>query len=336
MCAAVLLTSGRTVGAEERVIASIDSAGTRAIAVRAERAAGLDTSVLDRIRHLDGIEWAVAFSPAQDVYNTAFPGGTPTPIRLAFGDSWTPFGLSGDLPTGGDIAYASSPALASLGLDEPIGQVQVRDGSVGWAVGGRVVVPDYLAFLQPVLIAPQALDGPSEPVGTLVVVADRPDLVAALADAIRSVLAADDPTKITIQTSEALATLRALVEGQLGTFGRGLTLGILGLTALLVATLVYGMVLLRRKDFGRRRALGASQRFIVLLLTIQTAILATLGAAVGTAAAVVALIAIGDPLPGFAYVMGVVALAILVAIIAALLPAVAAARREPIRELRVP
>ena len=36
MCATVLLTTGRTVGAEQAVISSIDSAGTRSIIVRAE------------------------------------------------------------------------------------------------------------------------------------------------------------------------------------------------------------------------------------------------------------------------------------------------------------
>ncbi len=36
MCATVLLTTGRTAGAEQAVVASIDSAGTRAVVVRAD------------------------------------------------------------------------------------------------------------------------------------------------------------------------------------------------------------------------------------------------------------------------------------------------------------
>lgn len=71
MCATVLLTTGRTVGAEQAVLGSIDSAGTRAVVVRAEADAGLNTAVLDRLANLDGIEWAGAFGAAQDVQNTA-------------------------------------------------------------------------------------------------------------------------------------------------------------------------------------------------------------------------------------------------------------------------
>ena len=70
------------------------------------------------------------------------------------------------------------------------------------------------------------------------------------AAAVTSVLALEDPSKLSVETSEELATLRALVEGQLGTFGRSLTLGIFTLTVILAASILYGIVMLRldRKD----------------------------------------------------------------------------------------
>jgi len=336
MCAAVLLTAGRAVGAEQDVIGSIDSAGTRSIIVRAEPVAGLDTTVLDRIRNIDGIEWAGAFSLAHDVRNGAFDDGTRVPLRQVWADDWAQLGLPKTLPGTGDVAYASDSALAQLGLDEPVGPVELNGGSGGYAVGGRIAVPEHLAFLEPLLLAPQPADTPPAPVGALLVIAERPDLVAPVAEAVGSVLGVDDPTKVSVQTSEDLASLRAIIEGQLGSFGRTLTLGILAVTAFLVAVLLYGMVMLRRKDFGRRRALGASQRLIVALITIQTAAVATVGAAIGSATALIVLAVTGDPLPGWNYVSGVGILAVLVAIVSALLPAVAASRREPIRELRVP
>ncbi len=335
MCAAVLLTSGRAVGAELDVIGSIDSAGTRSIIVRAEPAAGLDTTVLDRIRNLDGIEWAGAFSLARDVRNGAFDDGTRVPLRLVWTADWAQLGLPERLPGEGDVAYASDSALNQLGLDEPVGPVVLNDGTGGYAVGGRIAVPDHLAFLEPLLLAPQPTDTPPAPVGALLVIAERPDLVAPVTEAVGSLLGVDDPTKVSVQTSEDLASLRAIIEGQLGSFGRTLTLGILAVTAFLVAVLLYGMVMLRRKDFGRRRALGASQRLIVALITIQTAAVATVGAAIGSATALVVLAAT-DPLPGWSYIAGVCILAVLVATVSALLPAFAASRREPIRELRVP
>ncbi|UOE42825.1 ABC transporter permease [Agromyces larvae] len=337
MCAAVLLTSGRTVGAQEAVVGSIDSAGTRSIIIRADPAAGLDTTVLDRIGNLDGIDWAGAFSLATDVQNTAFPGGTRVPLRHAYSADWDELGLpeTGTTAGAGDIAYASTTAAEQLGLNEPVGQVATTTGA-GYAVAGLIEVPDHLAFLEPVLIAPQPDTTHPEPVGILVVIAERPDLVAPVAAAVTSVLAVEDPTKVTVQTSESLATLRALIEGQLGGYGHALTLGILALTAILVGAILYGIVMLRRKDFGRRRALGASRALIVGLLLTQTALLAAAGAIIGSTIAHVTLAITGDPQPGWEYTLGVATLATAVAVAAALIPALAAARREPIRELRVP
>jgi putative ABC transport system permease protein len=206
----------------------------------------------------------------------------------------------------------------------------------GYAVTGPITVPDQLAFLEPLLMAPQPHSDNASPVGLLVVIADRPDLVAPVADAVGGVLAVSDPTKVSVETSQDLATLRALIQGQLGSFGRGLTIGIFALTGLLAAAILHGLVMLRRKDFGRRRALGASQRLIIALLVTQTAILAASGAVLGTATAVVVLVIARDPLPGPGYLLGIAVLAVTVGVLASLAPALAAARREPITELRVP
>ena len=197
-------------------------------------------------------------------------------------------------------------------------------------------MPDFLTGFEPLVLVPQPNATGTEPINIIVVIAERPDLVAPVAAATLSVLAADDPTKVTVQTSAALAELRALIEGQLGSFSRGLVLALLGLTGALVAILLYGLVMMRRKDFGRRRALGATRSYIVALLLTQTALLALAGIAIGTIGSVIALIAFGDPLPGLAFTTALAILTLVTALIAALVPALAASRREPIRELRVP
>lgn len=94
--------------------------------------------------------------------------------------------------------------------------------------------------------------------------------------------------------------------------------------------------MLRRNDFGRRRALGASQGLIVGLLLTQVAVLSAIGAIIGCAAAAIGLAATGDPLPGLDFFAAVAALAVAVGAVAAAIPAVAAARRDPLTELRVP
>ncbi|WP_159078215.1 FtsX-like permease family protein [Salinibacterium hongtaonis] len=204
-------------------------------------------------------------------------------------------------------------------------------------LAGEVQTPGYLAFLEPVIVVPSQFDrSEPAPVAVLVVVAARPDLIAPVSQAVQSVLGVSDPSTITISTSEDLADLRAIIEQQLGSFGRELVVAVFALTGVLVAAILYGLVMLRRKDFGRRRALGASQSFIVMLLLIQVAALAAVGAFFGSAGALTGLLLSGDPLPGVDYFIAVGVFAVAVGVLAAVVPAWVAATRDPLKELRVP
>lgn len=335
MCATVLLTTGRTVGAEQAVLGSIDSAGTRSVVVRAEAGAGLEATVLDRLAGIEGISWAGAFGAASDVENAAVPGGTRVPVRLAWGADWSQLDVPDRQQVPDRTAWASAQALEQLGALEAAGGLRASDGT-DYALGGRLTTPDYLRFLEPLVVVAQDDTASGGTVSVLVVIAASPELVASVATTVQSVLAVEDPTKITVQTSEDLATLRSLVQGQLGSYGRTLVIVVFAVTAVLVAAILFGLVMLRRKDFGRRRALGASQGLIVLLLLAQVAALSIIGAVVGTIAAVIALLVSSDPLPGLDFMIAIDVLAVAVGVIAALIPAAAAARRDPLIELRVP
>jgi putative ABC transport system permease protein len=335
MCAAVLLTTGRTVGAEESVLGSFDSAGTRSIVVRADADAGLDTSVLGRLAHIEGIDWVGAFGAADDATNAAIPGGTRVPLRLGWGDDFERLGIPNVRAVPDRSAWASAAALSALGAPAGVGGIVSEDGD-GFAIAGEIPVPDYLNFLEPMVIAPQNSGSQTEVVTVLVVIADRPDLVAPVSESVRSLLSVEDPKKATMTTSESLASLRAMVQGQLGAYGRSLVIAIFALTAALVAAILYSLVMMRRKDFGRRRALGATRGLIVRLLLTQMAALSAVGVIVGCGASAITLQLTGDPLPSFQFFVAIAVLAIAVGVVAALLPAVAASRRDPLRELRVP
>lgn len=335
MILAVMLTTGRTVGAEQQVLGSIDSAGTRSITVRAETGAGITSSVMQRISGIEGIEWAAGFSAAADGTNTAIPDGVKVPVRLAYGAQFDRLGLPGRTALPGGTAWASPTALEQLGMPDATGGITLTTGT-SYALAGTLRVPDYLRGFEPAVFVPQeALTG-AEPLSVLIVIADSPEQVAPVSAAVLSVLGADDPTKVSVQTSEALAQLRGLIEGQLGSFSRGLVLALLGVTGMLVAILLYGLVMMRRKDFGRRRALGATRGLIIGLLLLQTGMLAMLGILLGTAVSMALLLASGDPWPGFAFTAALGILTLIAALLAALVPATIASRREPIRELRVP
>lgn len=335
MTVAVMLTTGRTVGAEQAVLGSIDSAGTRSITVRAEAGAGVTSSVLQRIERIEGVEWTAGFAAAVDGANALIPDGKKVPVRLAYGSQFERLGVPSHFPLEGSTAWASEAALEQLGMPDASGGVHLTSGA-SYAVAGRIDLPDFLQGFEPAVFVPQLTSDGDEVLSVLTVVADSPELVGPVSDAVVSLLGADDPSKVTVQTSEALAQLRSLIEGQLGSFSRGLVLALLGLTGVLVAILLYGLVMMRRKDFGRRRALGATRGLIIKLLLVQTGMLALIGIAAGSGISAALLVATGDPLPGFSFTIALGILTLFTALIAAAIPATIASRREPIRELRVP
>lgn len=333
--AAVMLTTGRTVGAEHQVLATIDDAGTRSIVVRADSEAGLTSAVLTNVGAIDDVEWAAGFSSAVDGTNGLVPDGVRVPVRLAYGSQLERLGIPSRSPLPGRLAYGSSQALEALGLADGVGTVAVL-GDDDYTVAGRIEVPDFLTSFQPLLLVPQTEGTTPAPINVLVVIATRPEAVAAVAEAVRAMLAVDDPGRVTVQTSESLATLRDLVQAQLGAYGRGLVAAIFALTAVLEALVLYSLAVLRRKEFGRRRALGATRGLVIGLLLAQTAVLAAVGAGVGLCTALLVLRFSGSPIPGAPFVVATAVLAVATAAVAAALPAVAASRRDPLRELRVP
>lgn len=334
LCAAVLLTTGRAVGAEQVVLASIDSVGGRAVVVTASPSAGLTSDVLDRLSSVDGIQWAGAFGEAVDSQNTSIPDGKRVPVRLAYGAQMSALGVPSNIALPGVTAWATGDGLAQLGLPDGAGSVTTQRGD-SYALAGTLKLPDWLRLLEPAVLVPQPADARGD-VAILVVVAQRPDLVAPISTVVQSVLGVEDASAVTVETSESIAKLRLLVQGQLGDFGRGLVALILAISGLLVAMVMTGLVIIRRKDFGRRRALGATRGLIMAIVLTQTVGLASLGAVIGTVSAAIALVISGDPLPSVGFTAGVSVLAVVVSGIAAVAPAVVASRRDPIRELRVP
>lgn len=198
---------------------------------------------------------------------TLVPDGTRVPVRYLYTDQLDRLGIT-DVPVLGATAYASQTALDQFGLPDIGGAITLTTGATA-TIGNRISVPDYLQTFEPVTLIPAPTAAAPVTVNVILVIAKTPELVAPLSDAVVSVLAATDPTKVSVQTSETLANLRALIQSQLGSSSRALVLGLIVITALLVAVILYGLVIMRRKDFGRRRALGATRGYIITLLVVR-------------------------------------------------------------------
>lgn len=334
VCGVIVSTTGQTVAIERDVLSRIDDAGTRTIVIEdTEGRAGLDAGAIARVEALDGVEWAVGFGIASDVRPAGLEGAPAVPIRGYVGDLPGPVTTSAwDRQPG--TALAGPEAIRALGFETAAGPVQAVTanapelGVVGWL---RAEAP--LEFLNRALLTVADED---EPVVRIIALASSAEQVPGLAAAIRAVLDPADPSSVAIQTSDALVQVRAAVRGELGTWGRDLVTLILGAGLVLTALNVFGAVTTRRRDFGRRRALGASRLDIIGLVTTQTVATAVVGATAGAGIGTIVVQQTLGIAPRVDFVLAVAILAVIATAIAALPPAIIAAYRDPVRILRVP
>nr|BFE64555.1 hypothetical protein GCM10020063_090810 [Dactylosporangium thailandense] len=341
MCVAVLLTTGRTAATQDAVMASIDSMDTRSIVVRADATAMITPDLIDRLHTVLSVAAVAGLGPPVDARNARVPDGTKVPVRRLYGDLIATDDLWSRQGTPASVAIASTTATRELGLVDGQGGLITDDGD-SLAVVAGLQVPSYLSFLEPLVIMPPPAAradtaGDEAAVLTVVVIVVRfPRDVAAVSTVVDGMLAGIDPSKVNVQTSSQLAAIRSMVSGELDAYGHRTVLGILLTSVALTMINLLALVTMRRRDFGRRRALGATRPLIVGLLLTQVGILATLGVVVGTAISAALLLAGGNALPPATFIAAVGITALLAAVIAALPPALLAARRDPLYELRVP
>lgn len=332
VCSVILSTTGQTVQAERQVLSQIDAAGTRSVILAdTDGRAGITSDAVGRIAAISGVEWVIGLGPATDVRTPANPGGQPAAIRNFFGDipaSLVVFGL----PLSPGMALVGDEAQTTLGLDQPVGGV-VGDEKE-YAIVGSFHASEPLSFLNRTLIS-----GPTPEettVRAIHILTKRPQDVATVSEAALALLGAADKSSVGIQTSEELAEIRSAIENELGSFGRRLIAIVLGVGLILAALNVYGTVTTRRRDFGRRRALGAGRPLIVALVALQTVFTAVVGAIMGTVCATLAVSRINDHPPDWGFAVAVGVLAVMATALASIPPALVAAYRDPVRILRIP
>jgi putative ABC transport system permease protein len=336
VCAVILGATAHTIQAEGRVLARIDDFGTRTVSITdTEGRAELSIQALEQVLAISSVEWAVGLGFAHDATNAVIgTGGQPVAVRT----------LYGGLPASNvrHAPWSEAPGTALAGL-EAVRRLGLADnvGGLDFASGDEVAVVGWfdangpLEFLDAtVLVAPD--QGESGPLGSIYLLARSPEDVGPLAQAVREALGSADPSSVTITTSQALSEIRAAVAGELGRSGRQLVGLVLASGLVLVGLNVYGSVATRRRDFGRRRALGASRPDIAQLVTYQTIIVALLGAVAGMVVGAFASWRVAGTIVHWRFAMGIGVLTILAAAVAAFPPAILAAYRDPVRVLRVP
>lgn len=337
VCCVTLATTGQTAAAEARVLRGIDDVGTTVLVVEDETGqGGISPASVAQVRALSGVSWVVGLTSVLDVKNSALSGvAAPVPMRWYYGRFPAQVDLRGRVPAVGQ-ALAGNEAVDRLGLADGVGAVDAPTEQL--AVVGSFSAAEPLAFLDRSVVA---RGGPADAgseralLRTMYVTVSEVDQVEPVSRALREVIVSDT-SDYSIATPAELVALRAVVSDELGASSRRLMFGVLGIGLLIVAVTLFGAVSARRRDFGRRRALGASRSLTAALVLVQTAITSALGAVAGTALGLVVVSRLAGALPAPSFVAGVGVLATLAALLAAIPPAAVAAFRDPVRILRVP
>lgn len=336
-CALIQLTTGRTAGVEASLLRSFDEATSRMIVVRAEPDSGLTMDILDPLRQIQELESVTVYGPAWDARNHGLG-----PSAMAVAVRKFPAELCPESVTCNNAEQISSGLLATgqamelLGVSPGIGNLIDADGNI-YGVSEQLQLPEHLQTLEPVILEPipsTALD--AQPAALVIALARDPEHLSAISNHLIELINVPDKSKIIIETGKNQAELRASISGQISSYGHGLLVALLLGTGATIGAITLGVVLLRRREFGRRRSLGAKRAWLVTFVTTQVLVLVGAGALIGTATGLVILKAEGAPLPAASFVAAVLVLSIGASAIFAVIPATYAASRDPVAELRVP
>lgn len=230
-------------------------------------------------------------------------------------------------------AIASASAAAQLGLVEGVGSV--TGSQFTGPVVGTFTAAEPLAHLNDSLLVVHAATD-DMPLRSVHVVARSVHDVEPLERILPTMLHVSQPLELRVDSPAVLSDLQQVVQGVLGRRARQLMLILLGCGLILTALAAYAATATRRRDFGRRRALGASRSAILGLVLLSTGMVAGPGALLGAFAGSLIVAVTGQSLPPLSFAFGVAILSLLAALAAAVPPAIAAGLRDPVRILRVP
>lgn len=333
----ILVTTGQAAANEAQVVGQIDSAGTRLIVISDDGgAAGILPSAPSALGRLSDVTWTLGLGAAADVVNPALPA-SPVGARAMVGELPPGFTLVQGRPPRPGEAIVGIGATDALNLGPGLGRVRAVADSNADPVGvvGVFKATGPLANLNDsVLIASTPYD--VDTLRYVYVLASDVTVIDRLEGVLTTSTPALNPAALTVETPKGAIALRDVIAGRLGAASRQLMAVVMGVGAVIIAVTVLSAVISRRREFGRRRALGATRSALVATLLAQAAIGAIIGTAVGTGAGVATLAATTGALPTWEFVVGVAGLAVLLTLVTSAPIAAYAAFRDPLRILRVP
>ena len=325
--ALVLATAGRSVESQAAIIGRIDQSGTTVMTLVATGpTAVIPATAVDRIAALSGVAWVVGLGPVSDV-RIRGTGGSPTPAR-AYRAVRAPVRFGAN--PSGQGAFVSEASAARVGV---AGAYSLLDPGatpiVGW-----FEADDPLGDLNSFVLIPSTDDNLI--LDRIIVAATDAGWVDAIAGNLASLAGLGTSTAVTVERSQSLLDARGAVADEVARRDRESVLVILAAATALACVVVFTGTIAGRRDFGRRRALGASQRQLTILVMLTTLWPSLIGAVVGTALGSVYLGSLLGHSPDWRFPVSVGVLTVIALVLSSAPPAAVAATRDPLRVLRVP
>ncbi len=291
----------------------------------------LSTGAVERLADLKNVTWTIGLGDTRDVDNAFAPGGTLVSARDFRGIE--PGLVFHSLSRGSCGAFVSIRGASALGLRSAAGAIRYADGGTEAVCGTFTGSPHSADLGADVLVSDPNWFGP---VREILVGVSRADAVQPVAQALRGLLGVIDQTELRVDVPSGLGELKALTASESSRFGHRMVVVFLAVALILIMGVVYFAVTVRRRDFGRRRALGASRRQLCALVDLQFAAPSVVGVVLGALASRLVLQHWVGADSGLRFDLAVATLVMLASMSASVIPAIVAAFGDPLSVLRTP
>lgn len=330
MCAAAILTVGKSAAADAQLQNRLEEAGARLFEVSTSNNSLIPASTVSYAQSLSTVSQSVGVNRVIDVSNAAVGQGVPTPVSVFVGELSDIATITSGRAPGPNEALLTDAGLEQLGFDYPIGALEDSAGNTYAVVGTyEPIAPFQDLGLGLISADPQTAVSLSM-VRVVAATAADAETVQSL---ILSTIETSDSSALTVTSPASLASLKADLRSDFGDYSRSLFLMILVGGGLLLGVVVFADTLLHRKDFGRRRALGITRVGLTSLVTLRTLWAAVFGVLAGSLGAW-AYAVYAQSAPPLTFVAGVSVLVLLFCLAFSALPAALTAFRDPVSVLR--
>lgn len=323
----VIGTAGLSLESQAAILGRVDEVGARIITlVSSGTSAALPAGAVGHIARLDGVDWVVGLGPVSDVSSRGL-AGVVAPVRR-FTAVRAPVQFSRSRSAQG--AYISPTSMRRLGLN---GAYSLLDPG-GVPVSGWFRADQPLTSLESFVLIP--VDADSQLLERIIIAVHDVGWVEPVAGQLSTMVGDDAALEASVQRSAALLEARDAVRDEVTRRDRELVVVFLAGSVTLSCAVVFSGTIAGRRDFGRRRALGATQGQLICLVMFTTSWPAVIGATAGTVGGWLYLSSRLGYTADWRFPAAVGVLATLAPVAASVLPAVIAATRDPLRVLRVP